>query len=126
MTDMSIKLGIHEAVIEAAKEKFAKFREVKERVEKFKVYCVRVFYSPTKSCHEYDSKVSYDTVRSRDGLTNTSKPMLLRKEDDVVYDLGGKRVREWSLEDIKEWINNVATKDHNSKNLGCQTVKGNR
>ena len=35
MADLAIKLGIHDAVIEAAKEEFAKFREVKERVEKF-------------------------------------------------------------------------------------------
>lgn len=121
MSDMSIKLGIHEAVIEAAKEEFAKFREVKERVEKFKgILCACILLAYEELAHEYDSKVSYDTVRSRDGLSNSTKSYVaVRKDDDVAcVTVEGKKVAEWSLDDVKEWMNAVAAKDDASKKLG--------
>lgn len=126
MTDMSIKLGIHEAVIEAAKEEFAKFREVKERVEKFKgVLCACILLAFEELAHEYDSKVSYDSVRSRDGLTNTTKSYVVkRKEEDVAcVTVGSKKAGDWSLEEVKKWMTTVASKDPTSKELGGKLSK---
>lgn len=124
MSDISIKLGIHEAVIEAAKQEFAKFREVKERVEKFKgILCACILLAYEDLAHEYDSKVSYDSVRSRDGLTNTTKSYIVkRKEEDIACtSVEGKKVGDWTIDDVRVWMTAVAEKDRNSKGLG--TVK---
>jgi hypothetical protein len=121
MSDVAIKLGIHDAVIEAAKEEFAKFREVKERVEKFKgVLCACILLAFEEIAHEVDSKVSYDTVSSRDGLTNTvSSYMAVKRVGDVACSVTeGKKMGTWGLEETREWLTAVTTKDPKSKEYG--------
>ena len=121
MADFAIKYGIHDAVIEAAKEEFAKFREVKERVEKFKgVLCACILLAFDEVGHEADSRTSYNSIRGRDGLTNSGESSYqpTRSETDVALTiLEGKRFGTWSLEEATQWLREVADKDKTAKAL---------
>ena len=121
MADLAIKLGIHDAVIEAAKEEFAKFREVKERVEKFRgIVCACILLAYDEVGHEADSQIYYNAIRGRNGLTNTgeSSYQATRSETDIALTcIDGKRFGTWTLEEAKKWLKEVAAKDTAAKAL---------
>ena len=124
MKDWSIALQIHEAVIEAAKVEFAKFREVRERIEKFEAVvagCILLSYEELEGSMVLEKKV-FNEMKNRDGLTGTKSSYDVGSRvadakakgssspnDAAVSCLADHRMSTWTLEQAQEWLQAIAT-----------------
>lgn len=122
MADLASSLHIHEAVIERAKEEFAKYREVRERIENFEatvVGCILFAYLDLATEMNLDIKIS-DKVSHRDlgpSLSYTeqlasitqSDPSL--RDDAAIHTLPHKRMKDFTKSEIRQWLVAVAGGD---------------
>ena len=118
MNELAMNLQIHDAVIEKAKELFAKYREVKERVEKPNATvaaCIMLSFAELlPKLGSLD--VTYTSIRERDGLKNSAKESsyttdvaaVAQETQDVALScLPDKKMGVWEEADCQEWLSHV-------------------
>ena len=121
MQDWGIALQIHDTVIEKAKAEFAKYREVRERVEKFTATvagCIVISYEELEGIGMILEKKVFNEIRERKGLSlkagptntgQTSSSMAVAASTDVAIScLQDKRMAVWTIDDAKLWLQSIA------------------
>lgn len=118
MSDLAIEHHIHEAVIERAKQEFARYREVKESILQFEgtvVGCIVLSYLELSQDMNLDVKFA-DHVIMRDlgpSLSYTDAlNMTVSKDDAALQAVPDKRINDFDAADVHAWLAAVGGQDY--------------
>lgn len=118
MSDLAIEHHIHEAVIERAKQEFARYREVKESILQFEgtvVGCIVLSYLELSQDMNLDVKFA-DHVIMRDlgpSLSYTDAlNMTVSKDDVALHAVPDKRINDFAAADVHAWLAAVGGQEY--------------
>ena len=129
MAEWASSYLIHDKVVETAKGEFAKFREVREKVEKFLgvvAGCLVLAYEELSATMSLERKVS-GTMRLRDDLLRDEGESYSLESKTWANDIAASTVKDkkiaiWELDDVKEWLNGIIMADTKYKKQATKVV----